>query len=33
MAYDSTAGMLVVSKPSSNQLFRGFGLVKVCVYM
>jgi len=29
MAYDSNNGMLVVSKPSSNQLFPGYGLVKV----
>ena len=29
MAYDSNHGMLVVSKPSSNQLFPGCGLVKV----
>jgi len=29
MAYDHTLGMLVASKPSTNQLFPGYGLVKV----
>ena len=28
-AFDSSASMLVVSKPSSNQLLPGFGLLKV----
>lgn len=29
VAYDHMLGMLVASKPSSNQLFPGYGLVKV----
>ena len=28
MAYDSHGGMLVASKPSSNQLLPGYGLMK-----
>lgn len=29
ITYDHTLGMLVASKPSSNQLFPAYGLVKV----
>ena len=29
VAYDHMLGMLVASKPSTNQLFPGYGLVKV----
>ena len=29
MAYDSSSGMIVASKPSNNQLITGHGLVKV----
>ena len=29
MTYDEYSGALVVSKPSSNQLFSGYGVVKV----
>ena len=30
ISFDQHHAVLVVSKPSSNQLFPGFGVVKVC---
>lgn len=32
MAFDTCSGNLLVSKPSQNRLFPGFGIVKVTVF-
>ena len=32
MAHDPLTGMLVASKPSSNHLMPGYGLMKVCYH-